>query len=764
MPQLNNSDDAANDEPTRYNVEECEDDPRWNENLNDIKGALVDDLDRDTSRGGNTSKSDSHGESSNKSRLERDDPRDEAKGPGRPYPYPHDISSIVSGLPPSFFQNGGLPPNSKVPYPYNPYHLLYGAAGDDAKGGMSRGHHPEIPAMYPLPGQLGHIPHPLAPWPTAPIYPMCTASTIAPMLRYTNPFAAFTSAAAVAASNMSHFPRAPPGMHHTMIPHPAMVSNGPLGNLGGGQHPHHGKHDADKMGGRHSKSESEHGVGRAKRDRPYVKKPLNAFMLYMKEQRAKVVAECTLKESAAINQILGRKWHSLSREEQQKYYEMARKERQLHLQMYPGWSARDNYGKRKKRKKEKSQGECTAQNPKKCRAVFGLEQQQLWCAPCRRKKKCVRYQHDDDSDDDDLSPMGSPQQYQGFPGQGHPYDSIRSTSPLSMTSQSINISTNGNGEFNPATTSSSSRLHGDHPSPQMHPHAIRENHPDIKQEYRTSPSGLDGAHNNILNGNGFDKFNGRHPARTSSSENSFKSEGSPNSQGGDSNGGRGNSHHDNENNNNSNHKDQQRRPNFNRGNHGNNPPQNIIHRQSSVPPSGNDNRSSFRKTNSLDSSDMPGPSGLAGRRNSNLQSHNTSGNSNTSDGSPSSRSHHRSSFSKPSSGSSSSHMHPHPSPLHPQSGLYLPNQSGTSPILPVSPPYNHSPHASPFIPPYSPYLSSGMLAAFAPPASPLSSPLLSIFKGMSPSSLGGGMGVPNPGSSHGNQSRVTPGAVVEGKS
>ena len=30
-------------------------------------------------------------------------------------------------------------------------------------------------------------------------------------------------------------------------------------------------------------------------------------MLYMKEQRAKVVAECTLKESAAINQILGRK-------------------------------------------------------------------------------------------------------------------------------------------------------------------------------------------------------------------------------------------------------------------------------------------------------------------------------------------------------------------------------------------------------------------------------------------------------------------------
>jgi len=38
-----------------------------------------------------------------------------------------------------------------------------------------------------------------------------------------------------------------------------------------------------------------------------VKKPLNAFMLFMKEMRQKVIDECTLKESAAINQILGRK-------------------------------------------------------------------------------------------------------------------------------------------------------------------------------------------------------------------------------------------------------------------------------------------------------------------------------------------------------------------------------------------------------------------------------------------------------------------------
>ncbi|XP_050080343.1 protein pangolin, isoforms A/H/I/S-like isoform X1 [Anopheles maculipalpis] len=97
-------------------------------------------------------------------------------------------------------------------------------------------------------------------------------------------------------------------------------------------------------------------------NRPHIKKPLNAFMLYMKEMRAKVVAECTLKESAAINQILGRKWHSLSRDEQSVYYDKARQERQLHMEMYPGWTARDNYGygskkKRKAKKKDQLGGE-----------------------------------------------------------------------------------------------------------------------------------------------------------------------------------------------------------------------------------------------------------------------------------------------------------------------------------------------------------------------------------------------------------------------
>ncbi|KAM9611900.1 transcription factor 7-like 2 isoform X9 [Buteo buteo] len=257
----------------------------------------------------------------------------------------------------------------------------------DPKTGIPRPPHPpDISPYYPLsPGTVGQIPHPLGwlvPQQGQPVYPITTGG-----FRHPYP-TALTVNASMSSFLSSRFPphMVPPhhSLHTTGIPHPAIVtptvkqesSQSDVGSL------HSSKHQD-------SKKEEE-------KKKPHIKKPLNAFMLYMKEMRAKVVAECTLKESAAINQILGRRWHALSREEQAKYYELARKERQLHMQLYPGWSARDNYvgsyGKKKKRKRDKQPGETNdANTPKKCRALFGLDRQSLWCKPCRRKKKCVRY-------------------------------------------------------------------------------------------------------------------------------------------------------------------------------------------------------------------------------------------------------------------------------------------------------------------------------------------------------------------------------------
>ena len=63
-----------------------------------------------------------------------------------------------------------------------------------------------------------------------------------------------------------------------------------------------------------------------------------------------------MKSSSPVVRKLKRaffQWHGLSREEQAKYYELARKERQLHMQLYPGWSARDNYAMSKKKKRKR---------------------------------------------------------------------------------------------------------------------------------------------------------------------------------------------------------------------------------------------------------------------------------------------------------------------------------------------------------------------------------------------------------------------------
>ncbi|ESN94238.1 hypothetical protein HELRODRAFT_68905, partial [Helobdella robusta] len=83
-------------------------------------------------------------------------------------------------------------------------------------------------------------------------------------------------------------------------------------------------------------------------------------------------------------------WHALDKSEQQKYYDMAKREKELHLQMYPGWSARDNYAthtKKKKRKKEAGVNNSCPHNLN-CKSHFGLDQHHNWCSDCRLVMCC----------------------------------------------------------------------------------------------------------------------------------------------------------------------------------------------------------------------------------------------------------------------------------------------------------------------------------------------------------------------------------------
>uniref|UniRef100_A0A8C7ZN82 Transcription factor 7 like 2 n=1 Tax=Oryzias sinensis TaxID=183150 RepID=A0A8C7ZN82_9TELE len=281
----------------------------------------------------------------------------------------------------------------------------------DPKTGIPRPPHPpDISPYYPLsPGTVGQIPHPLGwlvPQQGQPVYPITTGG-----FRHPYP-TALTVNASMSSLLSSRFPphMVPPhhSLHTTGIPHPAIVTPNVK------QESSHS--DISSL---NSSKQSDAKKEEEKKKQVHIKKPLNAFMLYMKEMRAKVVAECTLKESAAINQILGRRWHALSREEQAKYYELARKERQLHMQLYPGWSARDNYGKRKKRKREKQQAESNG----------------------KRKKKCIRYIQGEGScasppsTDGSLldSPPSSPSSVVPSPSSKEPKPQTEQMQPLSLT-------------------------------------------------------------------------------------------------------------------------------------------------------------------------------------------------------------------------------------------------------------------------------------------------------------------------------------------
>ncbi|XP_037710889.1 protein pangolin, isoforms A/H/I/S isoform X7 [Drosophila subpulchrella] len=287
------------------------------------------------------------------------------------------------GLPPFFCHNADpltTPPPAHCGIP--PYQL------DPKTMGLTR------PALYPFAG--GQYPYPMlssdmsqvASWHTPSVY---SASSFRTPYPSSLPINTTLSSDFPFRFSPSLLPSVHATSHHVLNAHSAIVGVNSKQECGVQDTTTNNRYprNLDTKNSSNTQSNDAKETSNDKK-KPHIKKPLNAFMLYMKEMRAKVVAECTLKESAAINQILGRRWHALGREEQAKYYELARRERQLHMQMYPDWSSRTNAsrGKKRKRKQDTNDG---GNNMKKCRARFGLDQQNQWCKPCRRKKKCIRY-------------------------------------------------------------------------------------------------------------------------------------------------------------------------------------------------------------------------------------------------------------------------------------------------------------------------------------------------------------------------------------
>ncbi|XP_076328398.1 transcription factor 7-like 2 isoform X2 [Tachypleus tridentatus] len=415
-------DDLASSDEIKVFKDEGEEEKRSSENLTDLKSSLVTEGEEDKNDQLPVSHSFSGSKNVLSSRLQDAITTAATSGKGfEPVPHSTPIGYVVSPYP---HPNGTIGPSSMAgkvpmapsshpasPLPFMMYNSDAFAQPPPAHMGIPPVHLnpktgiPRAP-MYPLPGP-GQYPHPVFStdftqqfqWHTASMYPMTSAG-----FRGTYPTSLQVTTASLPRFGPPSLLHPHPGLPtHPGLHHPGLLSAGTKhgvslpsveGNRNFSTYIPEQKFSPVKYS-ESSNNRSTHSNVSHQREpekNNHIKKPLNAFMLYMKEMRAKVVAECTLKESAAINQILGRKWHNLSREEQAKYYEMARKERQLHMQLYPGWSARDNYAMNKKKKKRKKDRSADgANNPKKCRARFGLDQQNHWCKPCRRKKKCIRY-------------------------------------------------------------------------------------------------------------------------------------------------------------------------------------------------------------------------------------------------------------------------------------------------------------------------------------------------------------------------------------
>lgn len=140
----------------------------------------------------------------------------------------------------------------------------------------------------------------------------------------------------------------------------------------------------------------------SKKDPNRIKRPMNAFMLFISEKRKNPPPEVSSAESPMFNQLMSQVWRKMTREEQTPYYDLARKNAEEFKLKYPNFSNKQKPADILKKKttpfpKKAAQNDDSRSKPQpktcreRCSTKYGYDNMDKWCTLCSNKRRVIRF-------------------------------------------------------------------------------------------------------------------------------------------------------------------------------------------------------------------------------------------------------------------------------------------------------------------------------------------------------------------------------------